>query len=78
MELLSYVWNYLVNNFSFGPLNSAAYCWYYILQGAFAVQLCDTEFVMANGVLVCCRSIGNLPPPCILFCSGGVPINSFL
>ena len=49
-----------------------------VLQGAFTLQLCDTEFVMANGVLVCYHTFGNLPPPCILFCAGGAPINSFL
>ena len=29
MELLSTVWDYLVNNVDFDPLNSVAYCWYY-------------------------------------------------
>ena len=29
MELLNYVWGYLVNNVGFGHLNSVAYCWYY-------------------------------------------------
>lgn len=29
MELRNYVWDYLVNNVGFSPLNSVAYCWYY-------------------------------------------------
>ena len=29
MELLNYVWGYLVNYVGFCPLNSVAYCWYY-------------------------------------------------
>ena len=53
-------------------------CLLLVLQGAFTLQLCDTEFVVANGVLVGGYTIRNLPRPCILFCSGGAPINSFL
>ena len=29
MELLNFVWDYLVNNVSFDPLNPVTYCWYY-------------------------------------------------
>ena len=29
MELLTFDWDYLVNNVPFGHLNSVAYCWYY-------------------------------------------------
>ena len=29
MELRNYVWCYFVNNVSFDPFNSVAYCWYY-------------------------------------------------
>ena len=29
MELLGYVWDYLVNNVGFGPLNYITYCWDY-------------------------------------------------
>ena len=29
MDLLDYVWDKLVNNFGFGPLDFVAHCWYY-------------------------------------------------
>ena len=76
MGLLNYVWAYLVNNVGFW---SFEFCYLLlVLQRPITLQLCDTEFFMANGVLVCCHTFGNLPPPYILFCSGGASINTFL
>ena len=49
-----------------------------LVQGAFTVQLCNPEFIMAHGILVYYYTIGIMCSPCILFCSGGASTNPAL
>ena len=78
----SAIWSFsIVSGFTLSVMSALA-IWNLFLTagitGDFNQRLCVAEFVMANGVLVYCHTFRDLPRPCILFCSGGAPINFIL